>query len=44
MRDLSEGNQRVAQVNVDMKEGLGEDRWNPFDERCVVVVRVMSFG
>lgn len=44
MRGLSEGNRKRAQVNVDMKEGLGEDRWNPFDERCVVVVRVMSFG
>jgi hypothetical protein len=33
MRDLSEGNRKRAQVNVDMKEGLGEDRWNPFDER-----------
>jgi hypothetical protein len=44
MRDLSEGNKERAQVNVDMKEGLGEDRWNPFDERCVVVVRVMSVG
>jgi hypothetical protein len=33
MRDLSEENKERAQVNVDMKEGLGEDRWNPFDER-----------
>jgi hypothetical protein len=35
MRGLSEENKERAQVNVDMKEGLGEDRWNPFDERCV---------
>ena len=33
MRGLSEENKERAQVNVDMKEGLGEDRWNPFDER-----------
>ncbi|KAH8088611.1 hypothetical protein HD553DRAFT_181223 [Filobasidium floriforme] len=33
MRDLSEENRKKAQVNVDMKEGLGEGRWNPFDER-----------
>lgn len=33
MRDLSEENQKRAQLNEDMVKGLAEDRWNPFDER-----------
>lgn len=37
MRGLSEENQKKAQLNVGMTtaDGLAEDRWNPFDERCV---------
>ncbi|GAA5854789.1 hypothetical protein JCM8547_004072 [Rhodosporidiobolus lusitaniae] len=35
MRDLSEENQKKAQLNEGMTtaEGLADDRWNPFDER-----------
>lgn len=33
MRSLSGENQKRAQLNEDMVEGLAEDRWNPFDER-----------
>ena len=35
MRDLGVENQKTAQLNEDMVEGLAEDRWNPFDERWV---------
>jgi len=33
MRDLDPANQKKAQLNEDMVQGLAEDRWNPFDER-----------
>ncbi|GHJ86199.1 hypothetical protein NliqN6_2601 [Naganishia liquefaciens] len=33
MRSLSQENQKRAQLNEHMVEGLAEDRWNPFDER-----------
>lgn len=37
MRRLSVENQEKAQISVGMTtaEGLPDDRWNPFDERCV---------
>jgi len=41
MRRLTEVNQKKAQLSIgmDTKGGLAEDRWNPFDERCVVSLR-----
>ncbi|UZJ55560.1 hypothetical protein CBS101457_004880 [Exobasidium rhododendri] len=37
MRSLSEANQAKARISEGMtpKEGLSEDRWNPFDERHI---------
>lgn len=50
MRNLSPENQKKAQLNegMDVKEGLSEDRWNPFDERHLGGAhqdnRVVPFG